>query len=303
MASEEQTPFVAATETELLHRLVELNPGYLWATDRELRYTALFGRRLHETGRRPEEMYGLKLTEIAGGIPQSVVEAHERALAGETVAYAFEWNERCWRARVQPLVEAEGEVVGVAGASIDTTDLVRAAHELDESRAKLDLALEQLPAIFWATDEELCLTSAAGRPIGGRDIAAWIGQPLRVLFGDDDHPAIAAHEVALGGGSGAYELVFAGRDYDVRVQPLRAADGAIVGTVGLAIDVTERSDSRTAEQLASIFLRSPDAIAGIEHEGKVFSWNPAAERLFGWTQEEMLGTTSDRLVPPEARSE
>src|SRR3954465_11747112 len=129
MAAEEQTPFVAATETELLHRLVELNPGYLWATDRELRYTALFGRRLHETGRRPEEMYGLKLTEIAGGTPQRVVGAHERALAGETVAYAFEWNERCWRARVQPLVDAEGEGVGVAGGWVEQTDLLRARPE------------------------------------------------------------------------------------------------------------------------------------------------------------------------------
>src|SRR3954447_20602358 len=223
MAAEEQTPFVAATETELLHRLVELNPGYLWATDLELRYTALFGRRLHENGWTPDEMYGRKPPASAGGTPKSVIEAHERALAGETVSYEFEWNERWWRARVDPLVGRDGEVIGVAGASLDTTDLVRAAHELDESRAKLELALEQLPAILWATDEKLCLTSAAGRPLGGREIASWIGQPLRVLFGADDHPAIAAHELALGGGSGAYELVFAGRDYDVRVQPLRSA--------------------------------------------------------------------------------
>src|SRR3954464_12878645 len=173
MAAEEQTPFVAATETELLHRLVELNPGYLWATDRELRYTALFGRRPHENGWTPDEMYGRKLTEFAGGIPQSVVEAHERALAGETVSYGFEVNERCWRARVQPLLGADGEVVGVAGTSLDTTELVRAAHELDESRAKLDLALQQLPAIFWATDEKLCLTSAAGRPLGARAVESW----------------------------------------------------------------------------------------------------------------------------------
>src|SRR3954468_13063879 len=154
MAAEEQTPFVDATETELLHRLVELNPGSLWATDRELRYTALFGRRLHEYGWRPEELYGQKLTEFAGGVPQLVVEAHERALSGETLSYEFEANERVWRARIHPPVRAAGTVIGVAGAAIDTTDLVRAGHELDESRAKLDLALEQLPAIFWATDEK-----------------------------------------------------------------------------------------------------------------------------------------------------
>src|SRR6478672_5478326 len=121
MTAEEQTPFVDATETELLHRLVELNPGYLWATDRELRYTALFGRRLRETGWTPEEIYGRTLTEFAGGVPQSVVDAHLRALSGETVAYSFEVNERCWRSRVQPLFDADGQIAGVAGASVDTT--------------------------------------------------------------------------------------------------------------------------------------------------------------------------------------
>jgi PAS domain S-box-containing protein len=304
MASEEHTPFVAATETELLHRLVELNPGYLWATDRELRYTALFGRRLHENGWRPEEMYGLKLSEFAGGVPHSVVQAHERALAGETLSYEFELNERVWRARVQPLVGAGDDIIGVAGTAIDTTELVRAGHELDETRAKLELALQQLPAIFWATDEKLCLTSAAGRPIGGREIASWIGQPLRVLFETDDHPAIRAHELALAGGAGAYDIVLDGRDYEVRVQPLRSRDGVIVGTVGLAIDVSERVDShRASEQLGSIFRHSTDAIAGLDHDGRVFCWNPAAERLFGWSEEEMLGETSDRLVPPEEREE
>jgi PAS domain S-box-containing protein len=304
VAAEEQTPFVAATETELLHRLVEFNPGYLWATDRELRYTALFGRRLHDQGWMPAEMYGVKVTEFAGGVPPGVVEAHERALAGETVSYEFELNERCWRARVQPLVDAEGAIIGVAGASLDTTELVRAAHELDESRAKLDLALGQLPAILWATDEKLRLTSAAGRPIGGRDVASWIGQPLGRLFGDDAHPAVAAHEAALAGGSGAYELVLDGRDYEIRVEPLRAQDGRIVGAVGLAIDVTDRADSRhMVERLASIVLHSTDAIAGVDRAGRIFCWNPAAEQLFGWTEEEMLGQTSDRLIPPEERPE
>src|SRR3954447_61102 len=304
MAAEEQTPFVAATETELLHRLVELNPGYLWATDLELRYTALFGRRLHENGWTPDEMYGRKLTDFAGGIPQSVIEAHERALAGETVSYEFEWNERWWRARVDPLVGPDGEVIGVAGASLDTTDLVRAAHELDESRAKLELALDQLPAILWATDEKLCLTSAAGRAIGGRDVASWIGQPLHRLFGEGGHPAIAAHEAVVAGAAGAYELTLDGRDYDARVQALRAQDGSIVGTVGLAVDVTDRRDARRAvEQLASIVLHSTDAIAGLDHEGRIFCWNPAAEHLFGWTEQEMLGRTSDQLIPPEERQE
>jgi PAS domain S-box-containing protein len=304
MAHEEHTPFVAATETELLHRLIELNPGYLWATDRELRFTALLGRRVHQNGWTPEETYGRLITEFAGGVPEHVVDAHRRALAGECVSYEFEASERFWRARVEPLTDRDGTIVGVAGASVDTTELVHTSHELDESRAKLDLALQQLPAIFWATDTQLRLTSAAGRPIRGRRIETWIGKRLQELFGGDDHPAIAAHELALGGGSGRYELTIDGRDYDVSVQALRAQDDAIAGTVGIAVDGSERRASRrTADQLASIVLHSTDSICGMDKDGRVFCWNPAAERMFGWSAEEMLGETTDRIIPPEERAE
>ena len=171
MSRHEETPFVAAADTDLLHRLVEVNPGYLWATDTDLRFTALFGRRLRQDGVTPEDALGQTVAEY-GGVPPIVGESHRRALAGESVFYDFELNGIIWRARIDPLEGPDGTIVGVAGAALDVTSLVHAEHELTESRAKLDLALTQLPAIFWATDTKLRLTSAAGLPLrgAGRDV-------------------------------------------------------------------------------------------------------------------------------------
>jgi PAS domain S-box-containing protein len=45
---------------------------------------------------------------------------------------------------------------------------------------------------------------------------------------------------------------------------------------------------RTAAMLAAVVEASPLAIAVFDRDGAVRSWNPAAERLFGWTRDEMI---------------
>ena len=50
----------------------------------------------------------------------------------------------------------------------------------------------------------------------------------------------------------------------------------------------------------SIIRESPLAIDVIDREGKVIIWNPAAERLFGWTKEEALGKPLAN-IPDETR--
>jgi len=55
--------------------------------------------------------------------------------------------------------------------------------------------------------------------------------------------------------------------------------------------------------LAQIVDASEDAILSGGTDGIVSSWNPAAEKLFGYTANEMIGKTSRILIPPELAEE
>ncbi len=57
------------------------------------------------------------------------------------------------------------------------------------------------------------------------------------------------------------------------------------------------------EQLAAIVESSDDAIVGKTLDGVILSWNAAAERMYGFAAEEVLGRRISLIVPPERARE
>jgi len=81
---------------------------------------------------------------------------------------------------------------------------------------------------------------------------------------------------------------------------LRNADGSVAGVLSIAQDITERLKAEAvASQLAAIVLSSPDAIVCKDLSGMVTSWNPGAERLFGYSASEMIGRPMSVLAPAD----
>jgi hypothetical protein len=64
--------------------------------------------------------------------------------------------------------------------------------------------------------------------------------------------------------------------------------------------LTEEQLRSTGEMLRSVFSASPLAIIATDVRGLVKLWNPAAERLFGWTRDEVIGRENP-VVPENAR--
>ncbi|HYE19377.1 MAG TPA: ATP-binding protein [Tepidisphaeraceae bacterium] len=114
-----------------------------------------------------------------------------------------------------------------------------AEHALAERTWRLQLVSDQIPGGLWSTDAELRITSGFGAQ--SHLLHGDVDSSLEAHFGDTPvgRETVAAHRRALRGQACAYEVEWAGRTFQCRVQPLRA-DGEILGVVGAATDITDR---------------------------------------------------------------
>jgi two-component system, LuxR family, sensor kinase FixL len=86
--------------------------------------------------------------------------------------------------------------------------------------------------------------------------------------------------------------------------PIRTEGGPIQGTVLVFRDITERRRAEaTSRLLASIVESSTDAIYSKDLNGIVTSWNKGAERIFGYSAEEMIGHSISAIIPADRADE
>ncbi|HUE69415.1 MAG TPA: PAS domain-containing protein [Pirellulaceae bacterium] len=153
-----------------------------------------------------------------------------------------------------------------------------------ESEDRLRLIFEQLPAVVWTVDTQQQITLELGRPLAamGRTPENTVGLSLAQYFQGriDAESLLQYHRRALAGESVHYETQVCGLVLECRLQPLRNARGAIVGCLGVSLDVSERMQAMAAVReseirFRAIFDSSPECVKLLDHNGTLLAINRA----------------------------
>jgi PAS domain S-box-containing protein len=245
---------------------------------------------------------------------------NRRAFAGETVTgeVVLRRGETAWYLyNILAPIRQDGEVRGILGMNIDITDRKLIEDELRRSEERYRAIYEAIPdpVVFYDPEADRFVDANDNmlRRFGytRADLEAGRLGPRRLVHPDDwgrIGPLIAAH--IADGGPARYP---AHRN--------RTADGSVVWVetattdielegrrlrLSIVRDVTRSVEDRTRiDRQAAILANVTDAVAVVRPDYTVTYWSPGAERMFGYTEAEMMGRPGLDVIlrNPDAVSE
>jgi PAS domain S-box-containing protein len=189
-------------------------------------------------------------------------------------------------------------------------------QELRESEVRFQNAADHAPLMMWARDASGHCTHLNARwyEFTGETPGTGLGLGWLDVIHPDDRDAACHAFLRATARREAFRLEYRVRRYDGAhrwvidtATPRLGPDGTFLGHVGSMVDITERKEieqklHERSQVLHAIIEGSPVPIVVMDPDRTVRFWNPAAERVFGWTPNDVVGRPLP-IVPPEHSAE
>jgi PAS domain S-box-containing protein len=312
----------ALRRSESLFRTVaDTTPAMLWMSDRESNSVFLNRAWLEFCG-------GTLGSELVGGWQRVLhPDDRERAIRTYDESFAarcsFTMEYRLRRAddayrlivdRGYPRFTDTGEFDGFTGWCADVTDERAAAAALAESEAKYRQVVDSSPdAIAMHAEGKVVFVNATGlRLLGASSPDEVLGRPFLDFVHPEERPSSVDR---------ARLILDSRRELRPTERRLLRLDGSTLevelaaapcmhrgrpAAMIFARDLSERKKAQrelsASQQRLSLLVRhSPMGAVVWDTEFRIVEWNPAAERMFGFSAAEAIGRDHTLIVPPEAR--
>ncbi|HEX9094774.1 MAG TPA: PAS domain S-box protein, partial [Candidatus Dormibacteraeota bacterium] len=194
----------------------------------------------------------------------------------------------------------------------DITERHRAEEALRASEARYRRIVETAFEGVWIIDRNN-LTTFVNRPMAdmlGYAPEEMLGKPVLTFMDAGSQAAFAANrEGRQEGHQPTHEFRFKRKDGSdlwamVESSPDLDAAGTFRGSLAMVTDVTERRRGQEAlRRLAGMVATSTDAIMAVDLSGAILNWNAGAERMYGYTAEEIIGHSILTITPEDKVNE
>lgn len=294
-------------QSEQRFRIVsEVIPFGVWENDREGNATYLSPLFLDMLGQTLEEhrQHWQDLLHPDDILPS--LDAWQRCVAtGALWEYEYrirgkDGHYRTIVARGHPVRDHSGTITGYVGINFDVTDRKRAEQQLERSNQKLNEILASIQDDFYVLNRDWNFVYA------NRLFASKIGKEPEDFIGNNIWEMLPKHiaqslEENFRAAMEKREI----RRFEIPGQYTNAwysmtAFPSVEGITVVGTDITERK--RAEEQLqyqATLLSNVNDAILASDSQFRLTGWNSAAEALYGWKAEEVIGRNGLEVVRTE----
>jgi PAS domain S-box-containing protein len=305
---------------ERLRVALKDSPITVFNQDLDLRYTWIYnpalGRSIPEViGHEDSDFFPQEDAVILGALKRRVIATGVGVR--EEVRIAMPDQDYYYDLTIEPLHGATGNILGITCAAVDVTQRKQMELALRQSETTLSALIASSPIGIALFDRDLRYVhvNEALAATNGIPLAEHLGRTLWEVLPDwaptlspvlqhvmETKTPLLDQEVA--GVTHPADVVRYGL---VSYFPVYLPNGEVLGVGVTSMDITDRKQveqelQQALQTLSTLIQAAPLPIVVIQPDLTVDLWNPAAERLFGWSEAELLGQPLP-IIPAEKMQE
>jgi PAS domain S-box-containing protein len=318
------------SERKRAEEMIRFQASLLGAVDQSVVTTDMTGH-ITSWNRFAEKLFGYKPEEVIGKLVQDVTPATFVKEQAEDIMQSLlqggSWTGEFLVQRKDgsvfpafvtnsPIYDNQGKQIGIVGVSYDLSEQKRAEDALRKSEAQFRELANSMPQIVLQSDgkgklvffNERWLSYTGMTREQSLEEGVWLA-----LHPDDVETDRARWQKSVATGEryeSEYRLRAADGSYRWHLEraiPMRDDEGKILHWFHAATDIDDFKRTQealhTSEERQRLLIESAKdfAIFSLDLDRQVTSWNPGAEKIFGYRESEIIGQSGDILFTPEDR--